>query len=61
MIHYSLHLDLILSAFDGLVLGHNDIRTTMIYTHVLNTGGKALTSPADNFSGKFDAYYTVTT
>jgi site-specific recombinase XerD len=29
------------------LLGHSDVRTTMIYTHVLNRGGKAVRSPAD--------------
>jgi integron integrase len=29
------------------LLGHNDVSTTMIYTHVLNRGGKAVRSPAD--------------
>jgi site-specific recombinase XerD len=29
------------------LLGHKDIRTTMIYTHVLNQGGKGVRSPLD--------------
>jgi site-specific recombinase XerD len=29
------------------LLGHRDVRTTMIYTHVLNRGGKGVYSPAD--------------
>ena len=29
------------------LLGHNDVTTTMIYTHVLNKGGKGVTSPLD--------------
>jgi integron integrase len=29
------------------LLGHRDVRTTMMYTHVLNRGGLAVRSPAD--------------
>jgi site-specific recombinase XerD len=29
------------------LLGHADVQTTMIYTHVLNKGGKGVKSPLD--------------
>ena len=29
------------------LLGHRNVETTMIYTHVLNRGGLGVTSPAD--------------
>ena len=31
------------------LLGHRDVKTTMIYTHVLNRGGKGVYSPMDRF------------
>ena len=33
------------------LLGHRDVRTTMIYTHVLNRGGLGVRSPADRVPG----------
>ena len=30
------------------LLGHIEVKTTMIYTHVLNLGGKGIKSPLDD-------------
>jgi site-specific recombinase XerD len=37
------------------LLGHRDVSTMMIYTHVLNRGGRGVRSPADRLGVGVDA------
>lgn len=45
-VRHHLHHSIIQRAVREL-MGHSDVKTTMIYTHVLNRGGRAVRSPLD--------------
>jgi site-specific recombinase XerD len=51
MLWHSLAVHLLEDGYDSHTiqerLGHRDVKTTMIYTHVLNRGGKGVYSPMD--------------
>jgi len=42
------------------LLVHKDVKTNMIYSHVLNKGGKGVKSPVDDLSRRSEVFYTET-